>query len=350
MPGKKATVYTSALASRNEMSEIEILVEASESFEDYEEAWLACMSHVHWIEDRGPFDYHSDEELEEIQEEFDKPGNTFLVARLDDDDEIVGVLGVTSDDKTGWIKRWEPGVPPFERGSGVADALMRFGLSFLKDRGVERVGCRLRHPLDRPDLIAWHAQLYDSFGFKKSEPMSVTLLLDLSLSIPQPTPEDIVVKTLDDFTLEELSELIVTAFASTPEDRAIHGFDSAVTDYDKSLQIQQAIKNGKFGHSPADFWRIAVVDGEPAGLLIGMIPEFKHRPPFGIIGELGVSPNFRRIGVASLLVNQINQLFLEHGCQYSWVGTPETNRGGLELYQSLGFVPIIGLIQYEAIL
>jgi hypothetical protein len=40
------------------MSEIEILVETAESFEDYEEAWLACMSHVHWIEDRGPFDYH----------------------------------------------------------------------------------------------------------------------------------------------------------------------------------------------------------------------------------------------------------------------------------------------------
>jgi hypothetical protein len=47
------------------MSEIEILVETAESFEDYEEAWLACMSHVHWIEDRGPFDYHSEEELEE---------------------------------------------------------------------------------------------------------------------------------------------------------------------------------------------------------------------------------------------------------------------------------------------
>jgi ribosomal protein S18 acetylase RimI-like enzyme len=180
--------------------------------------------------------------------------------------------------------------------------------------------------------------------------MGVTLLLDLSLSIPQPTPEDIVVKTLDDFTLEELSELTVTAFTSTPEDRAVHGFYSTVTDYDQSLQLQQAIKNGKFGHSPADFWRIAVVDGEPAGLLIGWIPEFKYRPPFGIIGELGVSPNFRRIGVASLLVNQINQLFLKKGCQYSWVGTPETNRGGLELYQSLGFVPIIGLIEYEVTL
>jgi len=81
------------------MSEMEIIVEPAESFEDYEEAWLACMNHVHWIEDRGPFDYHSDEELEEIQEEFDKPENTFLVARLDDDDEIVGVLGITSDDK-----------------------------------------------------------------------------------------------------------------------------------------------------------------------------------------------------------------------------------------------------------
>ncbi len=350
MNGKKATVYTSALASRNEMSEIEILVETAESFEDYEESWLACMSHVHWIEDRGPFDYHSEEELEEIQEEFDKPENAFLVARLDDDDEIVGVLSITSDEKTGWLRRWEPGVPPFERGSGVADALMRFGFSFLKDRGVERVRCRLRYPLDRPDLIAWHAQLYDSFGFKKSGPMGVTLLLDLSLSIPQPTPEDIVVKTLDDFTLEELSELTVTAFTSTPEDRAVHGFYSTVTDYDQSLQLQQAIKNGKFGHSPADFWRIAVVDGEPAGLLIGWIPEFKYRPPFGIIGELGVSPNFRRIGVASLLVNQINQLFLKKGCQYSWVGTPETNRGGLELYQSLGFVPIIGLIEYEVTL
>ena len=347
---KKATVFTSVLASRNEMREIEILVEPAESFEDYEEAWLACMSHVHWIEDRGSFDYHSDEELEEIQEEFDKPENTFLVARLDDDDEIVGVLGITSDDKTGWIRRWEPGVPPFERGSGVADALMRFGFSFLKDRGVESVRCKLRYPLDRPDLIAWHAQLYDSFGFKKSGPMGVTLLLDLSLSIPQPAPEDIVVKTLDDFTLEELSELTVTAFASTPEDRAVHGFYSTVTDYDQSLQIQQAIRDGKFGYSPANFWRIAVVNGKPAGLLIGWIPEFKYRPPFGIIGELGVSPNFRRIGIASLLVNQINQLFLEHDCQYSWVGTPETNRGGLELYQSLGFVPIIGLIEYEATL
>jgi len=127
---KKATVFTSVLGSRNEMREIEILVEPAESFEDYEESWLACMSHVHWIEDRGSFDYHSDEELEEIQEEFDKPENTFLVARLDDDDEIVGVLGIMSDDKTGWIRRWEPGVPPFERGSGVADALMRFGLRF----------------------------------------------------------------------------------------------------------------------------------------------------------------------------------------------------------------------------
>ena len=79
----------------------------------------------------------------------------------------------------------------------------------------------------------------------------------------------------------------------------------------------------------------------PRGSIIGVIQkDSKYRPARGIIAQLGVFPEFRRRGIGMVLIDELFRVFKQHGCAYSFVGTPKANDPALELYCKMDHSPI----------
>ena len=76
-------------------------------------------------------------------------------------------------------------------------------------------------------------------------------------------------------------------------------------------------------------------------------PEPGSRGTYGTIACLGVFPEYRRRGVATMLIVDALRLFKMHGCRYAYVGTPERNIKAIRLYEKLGFEPIFRIHLYE---
>ncbi|MGC9779927.1 MAG: GNAT family N-acetyltransferase [Candidatus Heimdallarchaeota archaeon] len=140
-----------------------------------------------------------------------------------------------------------------------------------------------------------------------------------------------------DFSLNELVDFTLRAFGSTKEDRAIHGDDQLVSNPEVCMRVLQAIKKGNFGKSNPDFWKVALVDGKIAGLIVSFIPKIASRPKHGVIGQLAVSHEFRGRGIASNLISKTHKLFRSENCKYGFVGTPITNIGAIKLYEKFGY-------------
>ncbi|TFG25942.1 GNAT family N-acetyltransferase, partial [Candidatus Thorarchaeota archaeon] len=98
-----------------------------------------------------------------------------------------------------------------------------------------------------------------------------------------------------------------------------------------------AILGGRFGRSPHEFWKVALIDDMPAGFIGGFIKEGKHLPVTGVLGPLGVFPEFRRLGVGVFLVSELFKSMKNHGCEYAAVGTPSNNRNAIAMYQKAGY-------------
>lgn len=146
---------------------------------------------------------------------------------------------------------------------------------------------------------------------------------------------------------ENIGEYCVRAYGSTSEDLEIHGFDKSVSDYDTAVSAMGSIMGGRLGHSPDDFWKVALVDGEPAGFIGGFIKESKHKPVTGILGPLGVFPEFRRLGLGVFLVSEFFKSMKSHGCEYTAVGTPLANTNAIRMYEKAGYRMNCSLIFLE---
>jgi len=136
---------------------------------------------------------------------------------------------------------------------------------------------------------------------------------------------------------ENIGEYCVRAYGLTSGDQKIHGFDKSVTDYDTAVAAMGSIMSGRLGPSPDEFWKVALVDGEPAGFIGGFIKESKHKPVTGILGPLGVFPEFRRLGIGVFLVSELFKSMKKRGCEYSAVGTPAVNLNAIRMYQKAGY-------------
>lgn len=327
---------------------MKIVVEKAESAEEYSRIWTEAMNDVHWFKEHRLFDYTPDEMTEDLLREFNKPGRVHFLAKPEGSEESIGILGIKVHGKTGALRRWEPAIPFKYRGSGAGEALVMEGLKWLRKKGALKASCMLKYPYQSHETALWHINLYKTCGFRQRGPVGVQLLADLSqaetLSLPV---KNFVITSGDVFTLENFADFTLRAFASTPEDKAIHGWDHTVSNREESLRTLQSIKEGKLGSSPPECWKVALVEGKPAGFIGSFMPKSKYRPPFGVIGPLGVFPEFRRRGIAYSLTMKIHEVLKKHGCRYSYVGTPKTNKGAIRLYQKAGYQPVFELIRFE---
>ncbi|MFB0503553.1 MAG: GNAT family N-acetyltransferase [Candidatus Bathyarchaeia archaeon] len=329
-----------------------IMIERARSWEEYMKAWIDSMKHLHWFEEERPFDYSREEELEEIHEDFNKPDNLFFVARVEEIGRIAGVLrirkGKWRGGGAGIMRGWEPAVLSEMRDRGVGEALIRKALDFLRDLELEKAVYILEYPYDSPETALWHINLYKRCGFEQRGPRGVTLLANISRScnLLASIPDFIKTVGWENYTLGELADFILRAYASTPEDREIHGWDLLVSNRDEILDMLRSFSKGETGFCP-ECCKVALVDGKPAGFIGALIPKWENRPPTGVLGPLGVFPEHRRKGIAYFLVVEIHRVLRRFGCYYSLVGTPKTNQKAIKLYKKAGYRPVFEQIEFE---
>jgi len=318
----------------------------SKDWPAYKSVWKECMKDYYWFTENPVFDWNKDEELEDMESDFGKPGNIFLEAR--DDDKVVGVFGFRHRGKQATLRRWEPATIETPRDVSVHTTLLTHALDYLSDKGVERVRVLVKHPVDNPEVAKHLMALFKQSGFERSQPDSIDLVAKLDC-IPEPPTmsHNIAIDSESTITPETLGKYIIRAYGTTPEDLKIHGFDKSVADYDTAVAAFGSIMRGRLGQSPEEFYKIALLDGEPAGFIGGMILERKYRPFTGVLGPLGVFPEYRRLGLGVYLVSELFKSMKKHGCEYTGVGTPLVNTNAIKMYEKAGYKQNCILIHLE---
>lgn len=85
---------------------------------------------------------------------------------------------------------------------------------------------------------------------------------------------------------------------------------------------------------PGHFMIVALADG----VVVGQCAAVIHRHPDKVselyVDEVGVSPAFRRQGVARKMLDAMFAIGREHGCEEAWVGTEPDNLAARALYES----------------
>lgn len=319
-----------------------------QSIEKFLKYWTQAMIDTHWLKEHILFHYTRNEMIEEVEKEFAEPSNLHLAAKFKGVNEVLGVLRVKIGGSIATLGRWEPAVPLKHRNTKVGTALVKKAFSRLRGKNIQRVNALLRFPFIEPKTAGWHVKLYKECGFEQKGPLSVMLLTELSKTRSSPLEvENLQFIDGDKVPLRRFADFIQKAYASTAEDRAIHGFDPYVSKREESLKVLQAVKNGKMGLSPPECWKVALLKNQNVGFIIGFMPKSKNRPAHGVIANIGVFPEFRRRGIAYALIDEIHECFREHGCKYSYVGTPQTNNPAIRLYQKAKFKPVFQLMNFE---
>jgi GNAT superfamily N-acetyltransferase len=318
-------------------SEHQFIIEPANDWEMYSASWSAAMQHLYWYKEDPVFDFNRHEEIDEMRSDFGNPGSLFLVARIPDHEEIVGVLGLRYRGIMARIRRWEPAVLPKVQRTGVSTALLEQALRYLTSMGVKRIGCSVKYPESSPEVVETHLRLYEMAGFDRERPDSIDMVKSLENIESSSKLRGVQVETGENFTFEDLASITVKSFTSTPEEREIHGFDKTVTEHIQATALLQRMAEGYYGDSPDDFRKIAVVDGVPAGFLGGFVSASKYKPLTGILGPMAVLPDYRRKRIGLHLINELLRTMKEYGCEYAVVGTPAANYGAIELYKVAGF-------------
>jgi len=319
------------------------------SLREYLRTWKKAIQTMPRFRERRLFDYCPEELMEDITQAFQEPNNLFLIARQQGKQRAVGVLGVTVTNSFGMLGRWEPVVTSKHKRSEIAEMLLTEAFSRLQQRGVPEVRCMLKFPIIQPQTARWHDELYKKCGFAERSPSSIMLLADLFKVSTMPSEAaNLHITDGNNFSSKEFAHFTQRAYMSTPEDRAVHINDPFISDPKTCLNTLQAIRKGKMGFSPAEFWLVARLNNNIAGFIISFMPKrSKYRPTHGVIGELGVFPEHRRKGVATALISEMFRSFRRLGCKYSLVGTLKTNKSAIALYKKAGFYPVFELVDFE---
>jgi ribosomal protein S18 acetylase RimI-like enzyme len=324
------------------------VVEA-ESIEQFLEPWKEAMQSMPWFRERRLLDYHPEEIIEGVRQAFHKPNFLFLVAKGEDRRKILGVLGVRFAETVATLGRWEPAVTSGHRRSEIGQALLREALLRSREGRISRLRSILKFPYGKPERARWHKELYQKCGFVLERPTMVLLLADLSKTMVRlPRVSHLRFVSGDRFTLEDFADFTERAYMSTSKDKSIHQNDPYVSGRESLLKLLKALRDGKMGSSPSECWQVAEINNNVAGFIVGFIrKESKYDPANGILGGIGVFPEFRRKGLGKVLIAQLFKVFRKHQCAYSLVGTLKANMPAIELYRRTRHLPIFEQMDFQ---
>ena len=314
---------------------MEISVSSAESWSEFEAIWTESMKHLYWFRNSNPADYQRERDLKELQDQFGSEDHRYLIAS-DSYGKALGTLTYSVTTSYARNSIMMPGVPLVNRGLNIESALFSYQEMMLRNTGIKTIFSSLKYK--KQSDVEWYFDTLTKNGFLESEPEGYQLLVRLDeISSQLENPGLVEFRTRDAFSTNEFVDFTTRAYATTPEDLAIHGYDKSVTVPENIRTIHQSVINGEFGWSPPEWWRVAMRDETAVGYILGFEIDPKRTPRLGVLGNLGVFPEFRRSGIAVSLIHSLFNEFLQSGIEYVMVGTPTHNVPAIGAYKRAGF-------------
>ncbi len=306
----------------------------AETWDEYIDIWNSSMVRLPWFQNPGPADYNPDLERKELFEDFHDDDHVFLIAR-DEDGNGVGVLDFRCYQTHAKNGIMMPGVLDQLKYTNIGDALLQYQEYYLKNRGITTILTTIKYT--SKEATSWYFDTLKRNGFSMSEPEGYQMVVDLKVLTSLRVSNHYEILDRNNFILEDFVEFAVRSYASTPEDREVHGWDKAVTDPEHIGAIHKRTAEGKLGNSPPSWWRVIAQDKKPLGYILGFEFNPEINPRTATIGNLGVFPEFRRKGLAVLLIHSLFNEFLKSGISIARVGTPTHNTNAIGAYSKAGF-------------
>jgi ribosomal protein S18 acetylase RimI-like enzyme len=316
------------------------------SLERFVASWEECMKDAPWFDSDVIFWYSPKEELERLRS-IHGNNSLFLVAGHGHDPEPFGVLSVQIQGSIGNIGPWEPGVTRTGSRRSIGEALLQRACKELGKRGVEKVKFTLRYLCDTTAHGGWLDRLYRGCGFSQREPMGLQMLVDLSQMVDYEVTDTpgLRITGRENLTIDDLVDYTLKAFSSDPHDMTYFSWDPLTTTKDGAQRFFKGIFNQKTWKSPPEFFRVAWIDGEPAGFAGSFAG--KRDETRGIVGPVGVFPEYRRRGIATALVLSACDALRSEGYRYAYLGTHVDNLPARRVYERIGFKPVFNTIRFE---
>ena len=316
------------------------------SLERFMAAWEECMKGAPWFDSDVIFWYKPEEELERLCSS-QGDNHLFLVAGQGSDPEPLGVLSVRVHEGVGKIGPWEPGVTHTGRRMDVGKALLQSAGEKLGNRRVEKLEFTLRYSCDTPAQAAWLDGLYRGCGFSQRGPTGLQMLVDLSQT-EELVAEDIrelKITGREDLSIDELVGYTLRAFSSDPRDATYFSWDPLTATEDGAQRFFEGIFSQEMWRSPPEFFRVAWIGGEPAGFAGSFAG--KSEETRGIVGPVGVFPEYRRRGIATALVLSACDALRSEGYRYAYLSTNVDNLPARRVYEETGFKPVFNTVLFE---
>lgn len=319
-------------------SPMKVIVHEQTGWEEYARAWNQAMQDLYWYKESPVFDFNRDEELSEMKSSFGQDGHIFLAGRDKRCDTTQAVVGYRYDGNLASLRRWEPAVPSSLRATNLGRDLLKSAIRSAKRNGAKRLRVLVKHPHGSSEAASWHVALYEDLGFKQVGQTSVDLTMRLTSKIRPVEPDiEYEVITGEALSQKEMADYIIRAYTSTPEDMALHQHDLSVTVWEHARQFVERVVGGHFGPAPNEFRRVLLVQGQPAAHVGAFVIDSEFKPLTGVLGPVGVFPEYRRKGIARFLVAQNLEALRMFGCEFAAVGTGEANDKAIKLYEKIGF-------------
>ncbi len=309
-------------------------------------AWEECMKEAPWFDSDAMFWIKPEEELERLRC-IHKEKYLFLIAGQESDPKPLGVLSAQVQGSVGKIGPWEPGVIHAGMRMGVGEALLRGACEILGDRGVEKVEFTLRYPHGTPAQAAWLDELYRGCGFYQRGPLGLQMLVDLSKTegLGVEDIRGLRITGRENLSIDDLVGYTLRAFTSDPRDKTYFSWDPLTTTTDGAQRFFEGIFSQERGRSPPEFFRVAWIDGEPAGFAGSFA--LKSDETRGIVGPVGVFPEYRRRGIATALVFSACDVLRSEGYRYAYLSTHVDNLPARRMYEGMGFKPLFNTVEFE---
>lgn len=96
---------------------------------------------------------------------------------------------------------------------------------------------------------------------------------------------------------------------------------------------------------PKEVALLAKVDGDIAGLIIGLVEDFKNRR-LGHVVTIDVPLKYRRKGIGSILLDEIEAIFARKGAEAIYLEVRVDNKSARQLYSKHGYKELGALEDY----
>jgi ribosomal protein S18 acetylase RimI-like enzyme len=316
------------------------------SLEMFLASWEEIMKCAPWFDSDVMFWYRPKEEVERLRY-IHKDNGLFLVASRGCNSKTLGVISVQIQGRVGKIGPWEPGVTQTGSRRSIGEALLQGTWKRLGKRGVEKVEFTLQYPYDTPAQGVWLDRLYRGCGFDQREPIGLQMLVDLSQMEEYEVKDTrgLKITSRENLTIDDLVDYTLRAFSSDPHDMTYFSWDPLTTTRDGAQRFFKGTFGQETFRSPPEFFRVAWIDGEPAGFA-GSFAR-KTDETRGIVGPVGVFPEYRRRGIATALVLSACDVLRSKGYRYAYLFTHGDNLPARGVYERIGFKPFFNTIRFE---